>query len=127
AFTPARMRSGVSLVVDATRLRELARGADLCITGEGGIDAQTRFGKTPFGVARAVKETVPGCPVVALAGCVGQGCDELLGEGIDAIYGILPGPCTLAQAIGDATANLRRTARSVAAMAAACAGQKAGD
>lgn len=120
AFTEARMQSGISLVIEATHLRELVAGADLCITGEGGIDAQTRYGKTPFGVAQAVKEVEPDCPVVALAGCVGDAAEDLLGQGIDAIFGILPGPCSLAQAITAARTNLRRTARSVAALAASC-------
>lgn len=56
AFTGARMQSGVSLVAEATGLKTLAAGADWCFTGEGGIDSQTQYGKTPIGVARAVKK-----------------------------------------------------------------------
>ena len=43
-----------------------ARGADLCLTGEGAIDAQSAFGKTAVGVARLARSL--GCPVLALAG-----------------------------------------------------------
>ena len=51
---PRRCRSspGVDLVMEATELRRRLAGADLVITGEGRIDAQTAFGKTALGVAR---------------------------------------------------------------------------
>ncbi|ROT86711.1 glycerate kinase [Bifidobacterium mongoliense] len=116
AFTRATMSSGVGVVVEATRLREQARGADYCITGEGGIDAQTRFGKTPMGTAQAVKEVAPGCIVVALAGFIGEGIASLREVGIDAVLGILPGVCTLDEALDPARAkeNLTRTACNVA-------------
>ncbi|MCH4208757.1 glycerate kinase [Bifidobacterium sp.] len=116
AFTNATMRSGVDLVVDATGLKAKAAGAQYCITGEGGIDLQTRYGKTPVGVAQAVKEAVPDCTVIALAGNVGGGIEQLYDAGIDAIFGILPGACTLEEAVAleQAQANLARTAENVA-------------
>jgi glycerate kinase len=116
AFTNATMRSGVGLVVDATGLKSKAVGAQYCITGEGGIDFQTRYGKTPVGVAQAVKEVAPDCTIVALAGNVGKGIEQLYDSGIDAIFGILPGACTLEEAITpeQAQANLSRTAENAA-------------
>ncbi|NEG69474.1 glycerate kinase [Bifidobacterium choloepi] len=118
AFTNADMRSGVKLVVDATHLKDAAVGADVCLTGEGGIDRQTKFGKTPIGTARAVKSVAPDCTVVAIAANVGDGVDELYGEGIDAIFGMLPGVETLPQAIADASANLEHAAENVARLVA---------
>ncbi|WP_291527630.1 glycerate kinase [Bifidobacterium sp. UBA744] len=113
AFTDAVMQSGVDVVVEATGLAALARGADLCLTGEGRIDGQTRFGKTPVGVARAVKSASPNCVVVALAGGVGDGVDQLYGLGIDAIFGILPGVATLHDAMDQAASHLESTACNV--------------
>ena len=52
------------------------------ITGEGKIDSQTQFGKTPYGVARIAKKH--GKPVIAVAGTIGKGADELHSKGIDA-------------------------------------------
>jgi glycerate kinase len=106
----------VGLVVDATGLKSKAVGAQYCITGEGGIDFQTRYGKTPVGVAQAVKEVAPDCTIVALAGNVGKGIEQLYDSGIDAIFGILPGACTLEEAITpeQAQANLSRTAENAA-------------
>jgi glycerate 2-kinase len=118
AFTDASMRSGVDLVVEATGLAQLASGADYCFTGEGCIDFQTQYGKTPMGVARAVKHVSPNCTVVALAGCVGAGVDQLYDLGIDAIFGITPGVCTMSDAVGHAADNLSRTAENVARLLA---------
>ena len=110
AFTNATMQSGVELVVEATGLKSLAQGADLCFTGEGRVDGQTRFGKTPVGVARAVKAASPNCTVIALAGSVGDDIDQLYDLGIDAIFGIMPGPATLKDAMKQAPGNLERAA-----------------
>lgn len=116
AFLNASMRSGVDIVVEATGLRDLARDADYCITGEGGIDGQTLYGKTPIGVAKTVKKASPHCLVIALAGSIGEGIEPLHDAGIDAIFGILPGISTLQQAVTQERAeeNLTRTASNVA-------------
>lgn len=122
AFTGARMRSGVSLVVEATGLKTLTAGADWCFTGEGGIDSQTQYGKTPIGVARAVKEAAPHCPVVAFAGNVGSGVEELYSQGIDAVFGIVPGPQNLRQALACGAENLERCAANVTRLIACTRG-----
>ncbi|WEV63564.1 glycerate kinase [Bifidobacterium sp. ESL0732] len=115
AFTDSRMRSGVETVVEATGLKSKARGIDYCFTGEGGIDFQTQYGKTPMGTAQAVKEVAPNAKVIALAGNVGDGIETLYGLGIDAIFGVLSGVCTLPEAIREETAkkNISRTAENV--------------
>ncbi|ATO39784.1 glycerate kinase [Bifidobacterium pseudolongum] len=122
AFTGARMQSGVSLVVEATGLKTLTAGADWCFTGEGGIDSQTQYGKTPIGVARAVKEAAPHCPVVAFAGNVGSGVEELYSQGIDAVFGIMPGPQNLRQALACGAENLERCAANVTRLIACTRG-----
>lgn len=122
AFTGARMQSGVSLVVEATGLKTLAAGADWCFTGEGGIDSQTQYGKTPIGVARAVKEAAPHCPVVAFSGNVGSGVEELYSQGIDAVFGIVPGPQNLRQALACGAENLERCAANVTRLIACTRG-----
>ena len=113
AFTPAVMASGVNIVVDTTHLKELARDADLCFTGEGSIDFQTAFGKTPMGTAQAVKESSPSCKVIALAGNVGTGTEELYKVGIDAIFSISPGAVSLEVAMAKAADNLAAVAENI--------------
>lgn len=73
AFTNATIEPGIQLVATASRLASRARTADVCITGEGRIDGQTAYGKTPAGVAHIVKQGNPRIVVVALAGAVARG------------------------------------------------------
>lgn len=113
AFTQSTMRAGVDIVSSTVRLVERAEGADYCFTGEGGIDFQTKFGKTPMGVAKAVRERNPHIGVVAFAGHVGEGIDQLYDVGIDAVFGIVPGAMPLNEAIADGPRNLIRAAENV--------------
>ena len=55
-FRSFALRPGVDLVMEATDFAARLAGADLVITGEGRIDAQTGFGKTALGVARRAAE-----------------------------------------------------------------------
>ena len=96
-FLGAELESGVDLVIKETKLEEYIKDADLVITGEGRMDAQTAMGKTPVGVARLGKKQ--GVPVVALVGSVGDGASECNKDGIDAIFSIVPGACTLEEAM----------------------------
>ncbi len=92
-FTPARLRPGVEIVLEATGFSQIVKGADLVITGEGRTDRQTAMGKAPVGVASAAKRH--GVPVVCLAGGLGEGTDEVLESGIDAVASIVPRPMEL--------------------------------
>lgn len=115
AFTQAEMARGIELVVKATHLTEQARGADFVITGEGGIDFQTKFGKTPFGVARATKAVAPNAPVIVLTGNVGKGVASLYSaDAIDAIFATPAGAKSLDQALKDAPNDIAQTAENVA-------------
>ena len=59
---------GVLTVAEAVGLRDLLRGCDLVITGEGRFDRQSLRGKVVSGVAHLAGET--GTPVILLAGQV---------------------------------------------------------
>lgn len=113
AFTDATMRSGVDLVTETVGLKERAVGADYCFTGEGRIDGQTQYGKTPMGVARAVREVAPSCRVIALAGSIGEDVEQLNALGFAAVFGIQPGAVSLQEALAGASRNLERTAEQV--------------
>ncbi|BDU71926.1 glycerate kinase [Mesoterricola silvestris] len=92
-FTPARLRPGVEIVLEATGFEDLVRGAALVITGEGRTDAQTAMGKAPVGVAAVARRH--GVPVVCLSGGLAEGADEVLAQGIDALASIVPAPMAL--------------------------------
>lgn len=114
AFTQAKMQSGISLVVAATALVAKSANADVAFVGEGAIDFQTQYGKTPMGAAQAIKQASPDAKVIGLAGYVGDGIDALYDLGIDAVFGIVPGAVDLPTAMKAGEANLTRTAENIA-------------
>ena len=98
AFLNGRLAPGVELVLAAVKLEErIQKGADLVITGEGAINEQTVYGKTPIGVAKLAKRYH--LPVIAIAGSIEPGAEAVFGAGIDAVVAIPPGPMTLAEAM----------------------------
>lgn len=112
AFAGATIRSGVEIVIEETQLAEKISQADYVFTGEGGIDFQTKFGKTPFGVVQVAKRFNK--PVIAFAGYVGEGVEELYDEGFTAIFGIVDGACDLQTALKNGEKNLERCCENVA-------------
>ena len=111
AFTTCEMRRGVDLAIEVTKLEEKIRDADYVFTGEGGTDFQTKFGKTPYGVAKLGKKYHK--PVISLAGYLGEGIDSLYSEGFTAIFGIIPGACDLSTALKNGPSNVARTTENI--------------
>jgi glycerate 2-kinase len=85
------------VLLDHVDLDRRLSTADLVITAEGAIDAQTPWGKIPAEVARRAKRY--GTPVVALAGTVGVDARATHDIGIDAFAGILPSPVPMDEAL----------------------------
>lgn len=112
AFLAAELKRGIDLVVKYTDLKNKMKGADYVFTGEGSIDGQTLFGKTPMGVAITAKEL--SIPVIVLAGRVGNGCETLYDHGITSILGIVSEATSLEEALKRGPENLERTAENVA-------------
>jgi glycerate kinase len=77
---------GVELVSAAVGLRELARSADLVVTGEGSFDFSSRSGTVPYGVAAVAGEAVRPC--IALAGEVLVGAREMRSLGVESAYSV---------------------------------------
>ena len=111
AFTTCEMRQGVDLAIEVTKLEEKIRDTDYVFTGEGGTDFQTKFGKTPYGVAKLGKKYHK--PVISLAGYLGEGIDSLYSEGFTAIFGIIPGACDLSTALKNGPSNVARTTENI--------------
>jgi len=108
AFAQGRLRPGIDLVIEAVGLGDRLRGADLCLTAEGAIDAQTAQGKTISGVARTAQAL--GVPVIALGGAVDPDARPLLDQGVAAYFSLCPRPLTLEEAVADAAALLEAIA-----------------
>lgn len=111
-FTQAVLQKGIDIVIEYSGLVEKLKQADFVFTGEGGIDSQTTFGKTPYGVARAAQAS--GKKVIAIAGYIGEGIDTLYDEGIDAIFGIVPGASDLPSLLQAGPHNVERTCENIA-------------
>jgi len=105
AFFAATLRPGFEIVAEATGLRDRIARCDLCITGEGRLDAGSAQGKVVGRLARWCAEA--GKPCIALCGEVA--------EGMPAIAGL-----TRAVMIGrgdDLTQRIGRTGEDLAAAA----------
>ncbi len=92
-FTPAQLKPGVEIVLDAVGFSDIVHDADFVITGEGRTDFQTAFGKAPVGVAKVAK--THGVPVFCISGGLGEGADDVLAQGIDAVMSICDRPLSL--------------------------------
>lgn len=116
AFLKGQLRPGCEIIAKAVGLEAAVKDCDLVITGEGRIDQQTIFGKTPFGVATVAGQY--GKPVIGIAGGLGTNAHVVHGHGIDAIFSVLSSICTIEDALGDAEHNVRSAARNIAAVLA---------
>lgn len=111
AFTGAKLRSGIELVVEATRLKDYLKGADLVITGEGRVDFQTAFGKTPAGVAKAAKRFR--IPVIAIGGSLSDDAHGVFEHGIDGLASAAARDMDLAEALRHSREHLELAAERV--------------
>ncbi len=97
AFCGATLEPGAEIVLDAVGFEARLTNADLLITGEGKVDEQTAHGKTPAAAARGARAA--GVPAVALGGSVALAAESLGGVGFTAVFSIVPGPLSLAEAL----------------------------
>ncbi|TQP70199.1 glycerate kinase [Vibrio cholerae] len=112
AYTQARLRPGIEIVLETAQLAHQVSDADLVITGEGRIDSQTVHGKTPMGVAKVAKRF--DVPVLALCGCTGDNYQAVYQCGIDAVFAAVPRAMSLEDALKESDFNLADLAENVA-------------
>lgn len=111
AFLNANLKRGIEIVIETTKLEDKIKDADLVITGEGMIDYQTAFGKTPIGVAKlAGKYNIP---VIAVAGGIGKDAEALYSKGFDSIFSIVDKPMTLEDAMKDGSILIEKTVERI--------------
>lgn len=115
-FTGAELRPGFDIVADALGLAERVRRADLVITGEGCLDAQTAYGKAPEQV-RAMAARLRK-PVFAFAGIVRQAGD------FDAAFPLIEAGDDPAPAMATAARRLQDVAARAASAYACGLGRK---
>jgi len=106
-FLDAELKRGIDLVLDAVGFDRRLDGADLVITGEGKLDAQTLRAKLPLGVAKRAARR--GVPVIAVGGAVEPGAYRLHEHGVVALLSATPGPMPVSQALARAREHLEQT------------------
>ncbi len=91
------LRSGIGLVRALTGLDAALEAADLVITGEGMLDAQSLRGKVVGGVANGARDLGVSC--VVLAGTSSAGRRETMSAGVTDVYTLVDHFGTVAEAM----------------------------
>lgn len=104
AFTGAKMKRGVDLVVEITGLQDHLKKADLVITGEGRVDFQTAFGKTPAGVAKAAGKYK--VPCIAIGGSLADDARGVFEHGISGLASAAARDMSLDEALKNSRKHL---------------------
>ena len=79
AFCGATLQRGIELILEAVQFTRRCQDADLVLTGEGCLDAQSLHGKATIGVSRAAHTL--GVSTIAIVGRTGPGADVCVGPG----------------------------------------------
>ena len=109
-YLHAKSMSGIQLLLDTIRFKEIVKDADLVITGEGSADRQTLMGKLPMGILEQSGDV----PVCLVAGRISDR-EELLNAGFARVECINPPGIPLEEAMRKEVAqrNLSSTVENV--------------
>jgi glycerate kinase len=111
-FGSFALRPGIDLVMEAIAFDDKLARADLVITGEGRIDAQTAFGKTALGVAR--RAHARGVPCIAVGGGVTPEGIEALAPLGAVVVPVVERPQSVEEAMAAGTAAVERCGERIA-------------
>ena len=109
-YLHAKSMSGIQLLLNTIRFKEIVKDADLVITGEGSADRQTLMGKLPMGILEQSGDV----PVCLIAGRISDR-EELLNAGFARVECINPPGTPLEEAMRKEVAqrNLSSTVENV--------------
>ena len=112
-FLNTTMSAGISYILEKLGLDEEMKDADIVITGEGKLDAQTAMGKAPAGVAAMAKKH--GALVLGFTGATSEDAEARNKAGMDAYFSICRGPMSMEEAMDKETArqNIHMTVKQV--------------
>ena len=120
SFRTFGLRPGIELVMAATGFEAKLAAADVVVTGEGRIDAQTAFGKTALGVAKRAAAAGVRCLAVG-GGLEPEGAAALAAIGAEAIA-VHDRSISLAEAMAAGAAPIEACAERLARGVTAAAG-----
>lgn len=109
-YLGGELEPGNKIVIEETNLKNYISDADIVVTGEGMLDAQTAMGKAPLGIAHIAK--VFNKPVIAIVGSVAASFDGDEIPDIDAYFPIMRRPASIEQAMDPAAARVNIAATS---------------
>ncbi len=112
AFTNASLENGFNLIAELIKLETHIDKSDLVITGEGRIDFQTQYGKTPWGVAQLAARYNK--PLIAVGGTVSENIDILYKQGFSLILPVITQPMEFSEALKKAPRLLQETGKRIA-------------
>lgn len=117
ALLGAKPQRGVEVVIATVKLGEKIAGADFVFTGEGSMDFQTKFGKTPWGVM--LEARAQGVPTIAFTGNLGRDVESLHENGFASIIPTVRVVGTLNEALATAQPSLQDSVRMACRILAA--------
>lgn len=112
AFLGGELRSGIQEVLEMVGFDQALEGADLVITGEGRLDAQTLQGKAPAGVAARARTA--GVPVVAVCGVSELSAQQGRVAGLSAVHALSEVEPDLRKCVRDPLPLLRTLGHRIA-------------
>ena len=104
----ATVASGFDLIVGLTGVEAALDRADVVITGEGSLDAQSLDGKAPAGISK--RAAARGIPLLAIAGRIQLTDAQLIGLGVVGSRALIDHAPSLAHAQAHAAEMLREQA-----------------
>jgi glycerate 2-kinase len=108
------LTSGAEAVLALHDMKKRIARADVVLSGEGKLDAQTLEGKALAALGALCKRANK--PLIVFCGAIDVDDRSLKRAGITAAFPIVSGPCSLDDALAHAKQNLRRTATNVIAL-----------
>ena len=111
-FFQAQLKSGFDTVAEVAHLSQHIAEADLVITGEGKLDAQTAMGKVAGGISQIAKASRT--PVIAICGSV-DGLKPAQTSKFDVVMPSIQKVDTIDNVLGSAYNNIETTAANIAA------------
>lgn len=115
SFLQGELKPGVRMILESMGISRALADADILVTGEGRMDAQTAMGKAPVGVAQLAKKVNPSITTVAFCGCAAKDAEVVNDHGIDGYFPILHEVVSMEEAMSEEVAarNLAQTVTQV--------------
>ena len=112
AFLNAQLKPGIAMVLEAIDFEKHLQNAELVITGEGKLDAQTGMGKAASGILNVANKN--NIPVIAIGGTV-EDVENLNKIGFVSAFSIMSRPMSLDEAMqkNNAQRNITQTTKQI--------------